>query len=244
MFSKKSVRAFTLIELLIVIAIILILIAIALPNFLEAQERARITKAKAVLRTNETGAMAFFTDNQFFYSDFNDPPKRKTRNRGSSVLNVPCPLNEPPPGSVRSKGGLEFINDAGGLPGEYQLKYNGPGLHCPLTSPVRYVELDATREPWSDGSVSMGYDTLYFGDNSPEDIRGIRLGVYFASGPDKITGHREGNCPAWKGCPPCDPGKAMVFNPTNGTKSCGDLWVVVTTNTAQAKLTYNPLRTF
>lgn len=42
---------FTLIELLIVIAIILILIAIALPNFLEAQIRARVTKAKGELRT-------------------------------------------------------------------------------------------------------------------------------------------------------------------------------------------------
>jgi len=40
-------KGFTLIELLIVIAIILILIAIALPNFLEAQIRARMTRAKA-----------------------------------------------------------------------------------------------------------------------------------------------------------------------------------------------------
>ncbi|MBE7490113.1 prepilin-type N-terminal cleavage/methylation domain-containing protein [bacterium] len=37
-------RGFTLIELLIVIAIILILIAIALPNFLEAQIRAKLTR--------------------------------------------------------------------------------------------------------------------------------------------------------------------------------------------------------
>lgn len=47
----RSKRAFTLIELLIVIAIILILIAIALPNFLEAQIRARVTKAKGELRS-------------------------------------------------------------------------------------------------------------------------------------------------------------------------------------------------
>lgn len=43
--------AFTLIELLIVIAIILILIAIALPNFLEAQIRAKVTKAKGEIRS-------------------------------------------------------------------------------------------------------------------------------------------------------------------------------------------------
>ena len=39
-------NAFTLIELLIVVAIILILIAIALPNFLEAQTRAKVARAK------------------------------------------------------------------------------------------------------------------------------------------------------------------------------------------------------
>lgn len=44
-------RGFTLIELLIVIAIILILIAIALPNFLEAQVRARVARSKGEIRT-------------------------------------------------------------------------------------------------------------------------------------------------------------------------------------------------
>lgn len=43
---RRNRPGFTLIELLIVIAIILILIAIALPNFLEAQIRAKVTKAK------------------------------------------------------------------------------------------------------------------------------------------------------------------------------------------------------
>jgi type II secretion system protein G len=41
---SRDRKGFTLIELLIVIAIILILIAIALPNFLEAQIRAKVTR--------------------------------------------------------------------------------------------------------------------------------------------------------------------------------------------------------
>ena len=55
---KKEIppmRGFTLIELLIVIAIILILIAIALPNFLEAQMRAKVTKANSEIRTLAVG---------------------------------------------------------------------------------------------------------------------------------------------------------------------------------------------
>ncbi|NUN94941.1 MAG: prepilin-type N-terminal cleavage/methylation domain-containing protein [Candidatus Omnitrophica bacterium] len=55
-------KGFTLIELLIVIAIILILIAIALPNFLEAQIRARVTKAKGEIRSLGIAMESYFLD--------------------------------------------------------------------------------------------------------------------------------------------------------------------------------------
>ena len=56
-------RAFTLIELLIVIAIIAILALIALPNFLEAQVRARVSRAKADMRSFAMAIEAYTTDN-------------------------------------------------------------------------------------------------------------------------------------------------------------------------------------
>ncbi len=57
-----SPRGFTLIELLIVIAIILILIAIALPNFLEAQLRAKVTKSKGEIRSLVIAMESYFLD--------------------------------------------------------------------------------------------------------------------------------------------------------------------------------------
>jgi prepilin-type N-terminal cleavage/methylation domain-containing protein len=55
--------AFTLIELLIVVAIIAILAAIAVPNFLEAQTRAKASRVKADLRTVATALEAYNVDN-------------------------------------------------------------------------------------------------------------------------------------------------------------------------------------
>lgn len=61
-------KAFTLIELLIVVAIIAILAAIAVPNFLEAQTRSKVSRARADLRTLATGIEAYTVDN-------NRPPR-------------------------------------------------------------------------------------------------------------------------------------------------------------------------
>lgn len=56
-------RAFTLIELLIVVAIIAILAAIAVPNFLEAQVRAKVSRVKSDIRTIKTAVESYRVDN-------------------------------------------------------------------------------------------------------------------------------------------------------------------------------------
>jgi len=62
MMNKKN-NAFTLIELLIVVAIIAILAAIAVPNFLEAQTRAKVSRSKADIRSLATAIESYVVDN-------------------------------------------------------------------------------------------------------------------------------------------------------------------------------------
>ena len=59
---EKRTSAFTLIELLIVIAIILIVIAIAMPNFLEAQVRAQVIRVKGDLHGLSTAMEQYYQD--------------------------------------------------------------------------------------------------------------------------------------------------------------------------------------
>jgi prepilin-type N-terminal cleavage/methylation domain-containing protein len=61
--SRRQNAAFTLIELLITVAIIAILAAVAVPNFLEAQTRAKISRVKTDLRTLATAIEAYSVDN-------------------------------------------------------------------------------------------------------------------------------------------------------------------------------------
>ncbi|MCG3198422.1 MAG: hypothetical protein GHCLOJNM_02922 [bacterium] len=123
---RRKTRGFTLIELLIVIAIILILIAIALPNFLEAQVRAKVTRENTDMRSLATGIESLRTDRDgMLLVDFWDDD-----------IGVQFIL-------ARFGGGC-----AGGRPATFRscccwqghdMRGGTSGMFFPLTSPVKYL---------------------------------------------------------------------------------------------------------
>jgi prepilin-type N-terminal cleavage/methylation domain-containing protein len=66
----KSRRGFTLIELLIVVVIIGLLAAIAIPKFANSKDRAYIAQMKSDLRNLATAEEAFFYDSSAYTSNF------------------------------------------------------------------------------------------------------------------------------------------------------------------------------
>ncbi len=68
--SKKKMRGFTLIEVMIVVAIIGILSAIAIPNFMRFQARSKQSEAKTNLKALYTAQKAYFGEKDRYLNNF------------------------------------------------------------------------------------------------------------------------------------------------------------------------------
>lgn len=96
-------RGFTLIELIIVIAVISILISIALPRFKGMQDEGNIAKAKGELRTLQTAVESYYIHNNQSYPS---ALSAITTANPSIVTSIPTdPFNSGSGGYAYSRGG-------------------------------------------------------------------------------------------------------------------------------------------
>ena len=107
-------KAFTLIELLIVVAIIAILAAIAVPNFLEAQVRSKVSRCKADMRSLRTAMEAYRVDyNRYLPDEGADQTDRLAWTRLTSpvayITSIPLDPFTPPSGGRRNPNAPNYF---------------------------------------------------------------------------------------------------------------------------------------
>ena len=107
--AARPSSGFTLIELLIVVAIIAIFAAIAVPNFLEAQVRSKVSRMQADLRSMAVAVESYVVDHNTYPDNFNAVTQLTTPIAyfSTSYINDPFSLSNLPPES-RVYGFLNF----------------------------------------------------------------------------------------------------------------------------------------
>ncbi len=203
--SRKA--AFTLIELLIVVAIIAILAAIAVPNFLEAQTRSKISRAKADMRSIAVGVESFRLDNNRW------PTNTNATFWGSYLLWTEY-INEltTPIAYLSSNQFVDAFNPA-------RLDaFSQPFIPVGSIGSYFYADYSVDKNPYS-----WGYGRKY---NQGLNYPGFDAFGLFSWGPDR-NWDRAPNMIEQLSPPPAKLVQwaviDLIYDPTNGTISDGDI---------------------
>jgi len=205
MSSRRN--AFTLIELLIVVAIIAILAAIAVPNFLEAQVRAKVTRTKADMRSVATAIESYMVDYGVFADHYNAAGESDSNGYGyiqyMTVLTTPIAYISSV--SLRDPFMPAPSTYAGGLP-----NWEGTYWYLPYHGLWGWTVIVPE---FGHSAPPKGYCIHSYG---PDRIQGT---VYNSTAPTAGMGR----FPFYYQAGDLDIAWNMIYDPTNGTKSLGDV---------------------
>lgn len=193
-------RAFTLIELLIVVAIIAILAAIAVPNFLEAQTRAKVSRVKADMRTAATGLESYHVDNNKY--PWGSPGSIVVPRFGLSLLSTPIAYLTNP-----------LVQDPF-LPPNASHITSGSGSTFEATANDKAVQY-SLRGRDQNNNIDAGVSGLVAGQQG-------RWWILSSFGPDKDTDSYSNQVRDNLVKDVCD----VLYDPTNGTISNGNIFKV------------------
>jgi len=172
---KKLMKGFTLIELMIVVAIIGILAAIAIPNFIKFQARAKQSEAKANMKAMFTAEKAFFQEKDRFSSlvgEVGFAPERNNRysyeltasatfdNRAAATPTTPTNANGISADTFKNYAQpavADFANLGGAAAGA-PIAVGGPFVGLAAGN----IDTDTTFDQWS---ISTDSRSIATGDN-------------------------------------------------------------------------------
>ena len=222
-------KGFTLIELLIVVAIIAILAAIAIPNFLQAQTRAKVSRAEADMRSVATAIESYYIDHNMY------PAYSVEQERNLAEF---------------EDENIEFATFVAHNPNNAATRAHS------ITTPVAYLT-SIPQDPFGRQDSPLRYFACFTGrpmnrdDNSGAPARGTGwILVSFGPNTNFPVGNIQLNSDAWDNVdftsdPPTlantytatnfdlmtrvndteiDSITNVTYDPTNGTVSAGDLW--------------------
>ena len=205
-------KGFTLIELLIVVAIIAILAAIAVPNFLEAQVRAKVSRSKADMRTISTAIESYRVDNNAGPTD-----------AGNGAQGVWRPYAKPPGGPADPQPNysigfelttpIAYLSSVGALVDPFKSSDISKYENDPLLRGRQYYNFS-----------NIGYrnkiaTTPYPAYPVLEKFMGDW--VLMGAGPDKYVNNIPGNN---KDFSSTSIPRGKAYDATNGTVSNGDIY--------------------
>lgn len=201
--NLRNRRAFTLIELLIVVAIIAVLAAIAVPNFLEAQARAKTSAVLSDMRSVKTALEAYQVDYGTYPHIAGDDDNVMHMGGMMRMPFVPVSLTTP----------ISYMNQ------------------IPLDpfNPVNMADHDHSFIYLSQSNIPEAMMQQYRANVEQRPLDGVYAPRYalYSTGPDRSYGamamQMDPGPPPTYGLMFMPDDTVVQYDPTNGTMSAGDI---------------------